>query len=93
MRAKTELRASLKRAVVVEAELRIAQERATVAEPNLRATLERATRAKAHSVEMEKKMDAAERAMADAFIDGYQDLKGKVLATFPANDFFGFIPL
>ena len=61
----------------------MSHERATGVEAKLRVARERAT--------VEKKRDAAEKAVPGAFIDGYKELKGKVSAAFHAYEFYGFI--
>ena len=65
--------------------LRLSEEKVAQLEADLRVSVERATRAEAQR-------DAAERARAVAFVDGYDELRRKVSAALPAYDFSGFKP-
>ena len=58
----------------VESELRMSRERAAGAEAELYITWKRAVVTKAHSIKMGMRREAVERAIAGAFIDGYEEL-------------------
>ncbi|RWR92216.1 hypothetical protein CKAN_02142500 [Cinnamomum micranthum f. kanehirae] len=79
---------------------RPARERASLSEAELGQTRERASlRESVLAVEIKAVHDRASRAekelsdgLADAFIDGYEELRGKISAAFPDLDLSGFVP-
>ncbi|RWR88974.1 hypothetical protein CKAN_01801800 [Cinnamomum micranthum f. kanehirae] len=95
-----ELEKARERASLSEAELEKARERASLSEVELGQTRERASlRESVLAVEIQAVHDRASRAekelsdgLADAFIDGYEELRGKISAAFPDLDLSGFVP-
>ncbi|RWR97221.1 hypothetical protein CKAN_02664100 [Cinnamomum micranthum f. kanehirae] len=89
--SETELEKARERASLSEAELEKARERASLSEVELGQTRERASlRENVLAVEIQAVHDRASRAekelsdgLADAFIDGYEELRGKISAAFP----------
>ncbi|RWR98179.1 hypothetical protein CKAN_02768600 [Cinnamomum micranthum f. kanehirae] len=98
--SETELEKARERASLSEAELEKARERASLSEVELGQTRERASlRESVLAVEIQAVHDRASRAekelsdgLADAFIDGYEELRGKISAAFPDLDLSGFVP-
>ncbi|RWR85161.1 hypothetical protein CKAN_01401200 [Cinnamomum micranthum f. kanehirae] len=96
----TELSAARERATRAEAELVKAHERASLSEAELAQTRERALlRETVVATEMKAAHDRASQAekeladgLADAFINGYEELQGKISTAFPDIDFSGFVP-
>ncbi|RWR97085.1 hypothetical protein CKAN_02649600 [Cinnamomum micranthum f. kanehirae] len=93
-KAEAELVKAREKASLSEAELVQTRERAalreTVTETEMRVARERASQAEERAILAEKKLA---NGLADAFIDGYQELRGKISAAFPDVDFSGFVPI
>ena len=85
-RAEAELVEARERASLRETELVESRERASLREAELMQAHERASLR-----EVAVKTELAE-GIANAFIDGYEELRGKISAAFPDLDFSGFLP-
>ncbi|RWR89826.1 hypothetical protein CKAN_01889800 [Cinnamomum micranthum f. kanehirae] len=99
-RVEAEVEKARKRASLSEAELEKARERTSLSEAELGQTHERASlRESVLAAEIKAVHDRASQAekelsdgLADAFIDGYEELRGKIFAAFPDLDFSSFVP-
>ncbi|RWR88967.1 hypothetical protein CKAN_01801000 [Cinnamomum micranthum f. kanehirae] len=92
-KAEAELVKAREKASLSEAELVQTRERATlretVAETEMKVARERASQAEERVILAEKELA---NGLTDAFIDGYEELQGKISAAFPDVDFSGFVP-
>ncbi|RWR80029.1 hypothetical protein CKAN_00863600 [Cinnamomum micranthum f. kanehirae] len=99
-RAEAELVKARERASLSEAKLVKAHERASLSEAELIQTREGVLlRESVMATEIKAVHDRASRAerelsdgLADAFIDGYEEFRGKISAAFPDLDLSGFVP-
>ncbi|RWR97121.1 hypothetical protein CKAN_02653700 [Cinnamomum micranthum f. kanehirae] len=92
-KAEAELVKARERASLSEAELAQTRKRAAlreiVVETEMKVARERASQAEERAILAEKELA---NGLADAFIDGYEELRGKISAAFPDIDFSGFVP-
>ncbi|RWR82221.1 hypothetical protein CKAN_01093300 [Cinnamomum micranthum f. kanehirae] len=99
-RAEAEMEKARERTSLSEAELEKARERASLSEAELGQTREKASlRESVMATEIKAVHDRASQAekelsngLADAFIDGYEELRRKISAAFPDLDLSGFVP-